>query len=238
VSALPKPDPVNMKSLRKWILDNGTGRFAITGRGEQHTWGDLYKRGEAVEPSFWLHLGRIILALFWSNTDPDTKELDLVTPRPPENIDGFSRWVAVDFIPFWSACQARWREQKKKKADEENLEENLKEMSTTSKQRRRRNKKKINSPFNPDSMATYANANIVRFTSAVSTIVACLLPTVAIVVLSKVQGINHLLGCLAGIVVLFAAGLIFLTSGTVSRVEVFGVTAAYVVELLYLLVPH
>ena len=217
-----------MKSLRKWLLDPAGGDITIGGRGEQHTWGNIYKEGEEAEPSFWPHLGSVILALFWSKTDSETKELDLIAPRPPDNIDGFSRWIASEFIPFWSKCRMRWQNPNKKKFDEENL----KKISTTPKHRRTKKKRKTNKFLKPDNVATYAEANIVRFTSGVSTIVACLLPTVAIVILSKVQGINHLLGCLAGIVIIFAGGLIFLTSGTVSRIEVFGCNGCVRIETL------
>ncbi|OCL11259.1 hypothetical protein AOQ84DRAFT_287605 [Glonium stellatum] len=54
----------------------------------------------------------------------------------------------------------------------------------------------------------------------------CLLPVVAITVLSQLHGYRDLLLCLAGFVAIFALGLIFLTSGTTTRVEIFTATAA------------
>jgi VIT1/CCC1 family predicted Fe2+/Mn2+ transporter len=65
-----------------------------------------------------------------------------------------------------------------------------------------------------------------RLTSFFSTIIACLLPVIAISVLSQVHGTRNLLLCLAGFSLVFALGLIAMTQGTSKRTEVFAATAA------------
>jgi hypothetical protein len=82
----------------------------------------------------------------------------------------------------------------------------------------------VKSEFKETTLATYSERGILRFTSSVSIVVACLLPVIAITVLSEVHGQRNLLLCLAGFAVMFAIGLIFL--GTGSRIEIFGATAA------------
>jgi len=61
----------------------------------------------------------------------------------------------------------------------------------------------------------------------VATIIACLLPTVAITVLSKIHETGQRLGAIAGFTALFAAGLMCLTKAGTSRVEIFTATAAF-----------
>lgn len=75
-------------------------------------------------------------------------------------------------------------------------------------------------------LETWSETSALRFTSGASTVVACVLPVVAITVLSQLQGTRDLLLCIAGFAVIFAVGLIFLTQGTSTRVEIFTATAA------------
>ena len=75
-----------------------------------------------------------------------------------------------------------------------------------------------------ETLTKYSERTIMRVTSSISTVMACLLPTVAITVLSQVHGLRNLLLCLAGFAIVFASGLIFL--GTATRVEIFAATAA------------
>jgi hypothetical protein len=58
-----------------------------------------------------------------------------------------------------------------------------------------------------------------------TTIVACLLPVIAIVVLSKVHSMGMILGLIAIFNSVFAFGLVLISSGS-SRVEIFTATAA------------
>ncbi|KAF2464168.1 uncharacterized protein BDR25DRAFT_243221 [Lindgomyces ingoldianus] len=65
-----------------------------------------------------------------------------------------------------------------------------------------------------------------RATGILSTVLACLLPTVSVWVLAKVDGLNNLLWCVTGFTFLFVLGLIFLTQGESTRTEIFAATAA------------
>jgi hypothetical protein len=71
----------------------------------------------------------------------------------------------------------------------------------------------------------YSGQWILRVTSIVTTVVACLLPTIAITVLAKVHGMSLILGLIALFTGLFSIGLVFLSSSS-SRVEIFTATAA------------
>lgn len=75
-------------------------------------------------------------------------------------------------------------------------------------------------------LTVYSEARMLRFTSAVATIIACLLPTVAIAVLSSLQSTGELLGVIAAFTTIFAMGLMFLTDAATSRVQIFTATAA------------
>jgi hypothetical protein len=66
---------------------------------------------------------------------------------------------------------------------------------------------------------------IVRIRSAVTTLIACLLPTAAIAILSTIHK-TGLLICIIGIFTfLFAISLMFFTFAKLTRVEIFSATA-------------
>jgi hypothetical protein len=75
------------------------------------------------------------------------------------------------------------------------------------------------------SITEYSGSWIVRVTSIITTVVACLLPTVAISILAKVHSIGLILGLITLFTALFAIGLVLLSSSS-SRVEIFTATAA------------
>lgn len=72
----------------------------------------------------------------------------------------------------------------------------------------------------------YREGRILRFTSFITTIVACLLPTVAIAVLAQLHTTAQLLGLIAVFTAVFAGGLMLLVDSGTSRVEIFTATAA------------
>jgi hypothetical protein len=69
---------------------------------------------------------------------------------------------------------------------------------------------------------------MLQFTSAVATVIACVLPTVAIAILSKMHSMPEILGFIGLFTTLFAVGLMLLTDAGTSRVEIFTATAASV----------
>ena len=74
---------------------------------------------------------------------------------------------------------------------------------------------------------THSEKNMQRFTAAVATVVACLLPTLAIGVLTTARGMTQILLYIGGFTALFAIGLMILAKDT-STVQIFTATAAYV----------
>jgi len=68
---------------------------------------------------------------------------------------------------------------------------------------------------------------MLRFTSAVATVAACLLPTLAIGVLTTARNMTETLLYIGGFTVLFSIGLMVLTTDA-SRMQIFTATAAYV----------
>ena len=67
---------------------------------------------------------------------------------------------------------------------------------------------------------------MLKFTSFVATVVACLLPTVAISILTTAETRAQKLGYIAGFTALFSIGLMWLAEPTTSRTQIFGATAA------------
>jgi hypothetical protein len=66
---------------------------------------------------------------------------------------------------------------------------------------------------------------MLKLTSLFVIFIACLLPTVAIIVLSKVPEENAIY-YLVGFTAIFAVGLMLFTNSAASKVEIFTVTAA------------
>lgn len=217
LSALPEPENYNINTFRKWLRDPAGGHFCIAGNGEQHTWGDLYDN-DGEEPHLVTQFFKILWRLFWPKP-PEKGNYDLVATRPSQKVDGFTRWVADEFVPFHhNVSKYKKRRKNRRSTDEE-------EVIAKSSLRRKKSKSKVEKEAQK-TLVTYSNHAMLRFTSAFSTVIACLLPTIGITVLSKVHGTNNLLLCLAGFAAVFSVGLIFLTNAATSRVEIFTATAA------------
>jgi hypothetical protein len=219
VSALQQPEGYNVDSLRTWLRHPEAGNLCIGGKNEHNTWGDLYAEyppSPSLPQQFWLMIWRF----FWASNSSSKQNLDLASCMPPRKVDGFSRWVATSFIPFWDNVK-EYREERKKAAKEKKINdvENKSVRSAL-----REVKQKSQAQLEEETLTYYSENNIMRFTSSVSTVAACLLPTIAITVLSQLHETKDLLLCLAGFATVFAIGLIFL--GTATRVEIFGATAA------------
>src|SRR6266699_3897191 len=79
-------------------------------------------------------------------------------------------------------------------------------------------------------MEASSEKTILKFTSAAATVAACILPTVAIGILTTATTTTQKLLYIGGFTALFAIGLMYLTDET-ARVQIFTATAAYVVPL-------
>ncbi len=73
---------------------------------------------------------------------------------------------------------------------------------------------------------TYSNNNIRKFTSHVATIIACLLPIVAIGVLSTMHRTAEIIGFITLFVGIFAIGLMCVADADTKRTDIFTATAA------------
>ena len=238
-----------MNQLRRWLVDNCAKADNISGPG-LFTWGDL-----DYNPPPQGSIFRQTVRLMWNllHTPKPKKNLrPLVTPRQGHNIDGLTRWVANDFVPYWVNLKAAvakcWR-LGKEVGDEEALPTQPENEKSS---KRKRWGKKFVSNHNPDTsdgapagsssaaqttsselpvddtktLETYSEARMLRFTSSVATLVACLLPTVAIGALATLQSTGSLIGLIAVFTAVFAVGLMFLTDARTTRVEIFTATAA------------
>jgi hypothetical protein len=75
------------------------------------------------------------------------------------------------------------------------------------------------------SLINYSGEWIIRTTSIITTLVACLSPTAAITILAMVESKGVVLGLVATFTAVYALGLFLLTPSS-SRGEVFGATLA------------
>ena len=78
--------------------------------------------------------------------------------------------------------------------------------------------------MNGKSLKEYSDDAIIKLTNNVATLFACLLPTVAIVVLYNIHGMATRLGVIAALTAGFSIALMIVTQAT--RVEIFTATAA------------
>ncbi|KAJ4347488.1 hypothetical protein N0V95_005409 [Ascochyta clinopodiicola] len=234
VSAMPDPESYNMSSLRRWLMrDDGANGKARGTDGPDTTWGDLKDTG--VPDSLRMHFRTVVVALFLSKPPPKV-DLDLVVTYPKSNIDGLSKWIVYNLTPFYWSWQRkrdksrREQQQKGQQAIEETSHRG-EDISIPSRmeegtQQKNRRTEEESEPADRHTFGTMSESTALRFTSGLSTVVACLTPVIAIAVLAQVEGMRNLLLCITGFAVMFAILLIFLTQGTTSRTEIFAATAA------------
>ncbi|CCD54256.1 hypothetical protein BofuT4_P129560.1 [Botrytis cinerea T4] len=237
ITALPKADPYNVETLRTWLKT--VGKDCISGNAAC-IWGDYTENVGEEKPLRWRFVS-IMRSIFWPAA-PKVDTLDLIVPRQGHTVDGLTTWVANEFVPFWHSIKQGLRRKKARTASEENglptTETKSNSFFETS--------ECLRSPrfwFNPMKstsdtpegdqeskdrlgLTVYSEARMLRFTSAIATVIACLLPTVAIAVLSSLESTKELLGVIAAFTAIFAMGLMFLTDASTSRVEIFTATAA------------
>src|SRR5215469_5026652 len=103
VSSLSDPDSCNVESLRTWLKRPTLGNYCVSGFGSE-AWGSLYQPEEEISLSQRFLL--FLRSIFWAQNAP-TKKLDLVTTRPPRKVDGFTSWIAKEWIPLYHACRNR-----------------------------------------------------------------------------------------------------------------------------------
>jgi hypothetical protein len=193
------------------------------------------------EPTLEMLSLRLLRSIFWAEKS-EKSHLDLVVPRKSKDVDGLTRWVASEFVPFWHRLCKAFKRTENPVRDEEGLpsaviEKRPSNTSTFSQRmwealRRKKSPEVTQVEISEDArkaqptLITYSMSRMLRFTSFVATVVACLLPTVAIAVLSTMHTTAELLGFIALFTAIFAIGLMVLTDSGTSRTEIFTATAA------------
>jgi len=243
ISTLPEADSYNVKSLQVWL--NCVGNFPVTGAGAL-SWGKRMP-SKTQESLRWQFL--LLLRSIFCKPKPKKDNLHLIVPRPESKVDGLTLWIANEFVPFYQSLRDKFRNRNgdtESKAEtgsdtNEHMDSNSAgclPLWKSSCQRKQKAK-----PTGSDSVSqalqgspseecitlnSYSEDRMLRFTSSITTLIACLLPTIAIIVLANLHSTVHLLGAIAGFTAIFAIGLMCLTDSRTSRIEIFTATAAYV----------
>jgi hypothetical protein len=233
IAALPEADTFNVNSLHKWLILQSSEK-RIQGPGAE-SWGNLEKDISPKPESLLCRTWRLAHSPFWTEKK-EKPEFDLVVPRVGIKVDGLARWVANEFVPFWQYLKDHgWNQIS---VDEENGTNKVKEKVRRTLSTKGKRSCGGFSPFKsktPQPKTTvaetptinsYREGPMLRFTSFIATIIACLLPTVAIAVLAQLHTIGKLLGIIAVFTAVFAGGLMMLVDSGTSRVEIFTATAA------------
>jgi len=209
-----------MRALRDW-LDTDESVRVRSRTGFDTTWDE-----PKPTQSRWHQAKSVLMALLLAKTPPKS-ELNLVLTHPDANVDGLTKWVVYYLMPFYWKIRDTRRQRKvpqplsASELETIHVEQQDPEASHNSQPVKRKRQRR-----DPKTIESVSEATALRFTSALSTVIACLIPVVAIAVLTQVKGTRDLLLCITGFAVIFAVGLIFLTQGTSSRTEIFAATAA------------
>ncbi|KAK4224475.1 putative isoleucyl-tRNA synthetase [Podospora fimiseda] len=221
VSALPSPSRRNMKELVRWIVAPLAGNFKVKGCGSD-VWGNQYERAEA-EPSLPRQFLKLLLSIVKPNTTPVTRP-DLVAPRGRKSVDGMTRWIAEEVIPFWYNLTQSNQDKKAKKPDEEKPGPYSEHAERVYAQKKEVKDLKL------EYITSYSGLDLLRFTSNLTTLFACMLPMAAIGILSTIETLSHRLALIASFTAVFCAGLMMLTE--ITRVQVFTATSAFLAVLV------
>ncbi|KAE9369842.1 hypothetical protein N431DRAFT_414165 [Stipitochalara longipes BDJ] len=244
VSELPHADTRNVDSLRKLAQRVCSDGSCLTGSGS-HIWGPLGTTTEK-KNSFWELLGMCIgiLKSHEEKRIPVPREFheNLIVPRREGNPDRLTLWVTDRFVPLFHyvriACgrpaMELWRILRSRLCSCQ-----LPRFHHTTAGKNNSTASTIDTsglePFKfshvgEKNLTLYSREWIMSITSVLTTILACLLPVIGIVILSLVHTMKMILGLIALFNVLFAFGLVFFSPGS-SKIEIFSATATQVNSL-------
>jgi len=235
ISTFPDADSCTVQCLRKCARKGGSDDSALEGAGSW-IWGPLdHAQDEA--PSFWGLLLSLVRGSSKSQKDeraalPEEFPEHLIVPRGEKKRDGLTSWVEQRFIPLyhflWIRCQkTTWKSPwqlfkrqlclcklpkcfEKRGSDAPNVYPS---------------KKKGSNDIDNGNFTAYSDVWIFRVTSILTTIVACILPVIAIIILSRVHTMGMILGLIALFNIIFAFGLAMISTDS-SRTDIFTATAA------------
>ncbi|KAF2177272.1 hypothetical protein K469DRAFT_603778 [Zopfia rhizophila CBS 207.26] len=225
ICALPDPEPFNMRTLREWLRNDHGAAYSVRGSdGLRHIWGTLYGDEDPGLPKKFARLLKSLVGVQPSYRN----ERDLAVTTPATKVDGLTRWVATELVPFGRAVLQHLKDlmEKAKKPHDEETQSDDDSVESVEEEASPEKLPWDDQVEKEETLVSWSEKGALKATSALSTVVACLLPVVAISILSQLHGLRNLLGCLAGFASLFAIVLIFLTQGTSSRTEIFAATAA------------
>lgn len=206
---------------------DGADGFIGGERGMDKTWGDASDAG--VPDNLWTHFRIVLSALIWAKSSPETHS-DLVVTHPETKIDGLSKWMVYNLAPLYWTWQDKRRNEQQGRLAASQARKGLTEMVPNStifdSEAQGQTPPHKTDLRDPNTVKSISESTAMRFTSSLSTVVACLLPVVAIAVLTQVKGQRNLLLCITAFAIIFAVGLLSLTQGTSTRTEIFAATAA------------
>ncbi|KAK3991544.1 putative isoleucyl-tRNA synthetase [Cladorrhinum sp. PSN332] len=223
VAALPSPSRRNMKELVRWIVSPKAGNFKVKGRGSE-AWGKLYEDAEA-KPSLGRQFLDLLLSIVRTSSTPTTRP-DLVAPRGRKSVDGMTRWIAEEFMPFWVNLTRRSKQQNTAADEEKSRQQNAIAAAQQEETMRAEELKDLKLDY----ITSYSGLTLLRFTSKLTTLFACMLPMAAIGILSRVEKLSDRLALIASFTAVFCAGLMMLTE--ITRVQVFTATSAFLAVLV------
>ncbi|KAM7214659.1 putative isoleucyl-tRNA synthetase [Rhypophila decipiens] len=224
VSALPEPSSRNITKLVEWLSDGRRGKLVVNGAGSE-LWGDQFAPvEESTLTDLLLSILRSIF-LFWKEPDPPRTRSDLVVPRLRDFEDGLTRWIRAEWMPLRLALTEKWTQLWTticRSCWIGKTAENKSPLPSSEKAKSPAEEKKDAE----DKVGVYSGKSMERFTSGVVTVVASMLPTMAIAILTTADTLRDKLLYIGGFTALFSIGLMVLTSET-SRVQIFTATAAF-----------
>lgn len=156
---------------------------------------------------------------------PNEFEEQLILPRSGYRPDKLTLWVAHNFIPFyhriWQVIFYPLRQQFQglfiqRPRSHWHREREVQDPAGTNLATNFAN-------IGEKNLTAYSVNHIFRVMSITITLVACLLPTLAIIVLSKIDSKDLVLGLITAFTALFALGLVFFSSSS-SKEKIFGAT--------------
>jgi hypothetical protein len=236
VSALAEPSTGNMKTLVQWLHAPNAGNFKVAGRGSQ-VWG-MPKNKISTKPSLATKILDLLLGIFRRPTVPPTRS-DLVAPRGQKSVDGFTRWIAEKFLPFWCSLIDDISKEKNASGGGANTESGAHDVENVVPAALQMGEKNLGEDLGYNGelkdlklefIRSYSGSSLLHFTTTVTTLFACMLPMVAIFVLSRVPELSTRLGLIASFTAVFCLGLMM--AAQVTKVQVFTATSAFLAVLV------
>ncbi|CZR51178.1 uncharacterized protein PAC_01053 [Phialocephala subalpina] len=253
VTALRKADNCNINSLRTFVRDCCPNGLSSTGSETWGNIADTSSTTKSL-PRLTLGLltGFFVPPDREREEIDEVFQEHLIVPHKDYKPDGLTQWVKQSFIPFfdhiyehylypilkcilsiWNYIVKLWhkwlRPVPQQKPDPENKGSSVpssRGSSTTAgvSHIASHNSDKSTKTLTKN-LSQYSGLCIERIASVITTVVACLLPVVAITILARVHEMGLILGLIAVFTAVFAVGLVLLSSSS-SRVEIFTATAA------------